>query len=321
VRKSTIRTEDLSRRFGSVNALDGLSIQVEPGTVFGFLGPNGAGKTTTIRLMLGLLEPTRGRCEVFGLDASTHGDEVRQRVGALLEHTGLHERMSAEENLEFYARVWRMDPPERRDRIREVLTGIDLWERREDLVEGWSRGMRQKLALGRALLHRPEMVFLDEPTAGLDVVSAAVVREQLAELVAREGTTVFLTTHNMAEAEQLCDHVGVIRDGRLLAMGRPADLKASSSTTVEVTGSGFTDEIVRLLRARKEVAGVTPERDTLRIDLTGDEETAPLITMLVAAGAQVEQVHRGKASLEEVFLALMNEDSAISQPGEEGAAA
>ena len=315
--QNSIWTEDLSRHFGAVTALDGLSIQVEPGTVFGFLGPNGAGKTTTIRLMLGLLEPTRGRCEVFGLDTSTHGDEVRQRVGALLEHTGLHERMSAEENLEFYARVWRMDPPERRDRIREVLTGIGLWERRDDLVEGWSRGMRQKLALTRALLHRPELVFLDEPTAGLDVVSAAAVREQLSDLVAREGITVFLTTHNMAEAEQLCDRVGVIRDGHLVAIGRPSDLRAGSSTTVEVIGSGFTDDVLARLKMRPEVVEVALERDRLRIDLSGDEETAPLIDLLVAAGVRLEQVHRGKASLEEVFLTLMNEDSSLPQAGQE----
>ena len=315
--QNSIWTEDLSRHFGAVTALDGLSIQVEPGTVFGFLGPNGAGKTTTIRLMMGLLEPTRGRCEVFGLDTSTHGDEVRQRVGALLEHTGLYERMSAEENLEFYARVWRMDPPERRDRIREVLTGIGLWERREDLVEGWSRGMRQKLALTRALLHRPELVFLDEPTAGLDVVSAAAVREQLSDLVAREGITVFLTTHNMAEAEQLCDRVGVIRDGHLVAIGRPSDLRAGSSTTVEVIGSGFTDDVLARLKMRPEVVEVALERDRLRIDLSGDEETAPLIDLLVAAGVRLEQVHRGKASLEEVFLTLMNEDSSLPQAGQE----
>ena len=199
-----IRTESLSRDFGSIRAVDGLSMEVPGGIIFGFLGPNASGKTTTINLLLGLLEPTTGRAEVLGFDTRTQAGEIRTRSGALLEYPGLYEQMSAEDNLEFYGRVWKMGAAERQARIKELLAHFGLWERRGESVEKWSRGMKQKLATARALLHRPSLVFLDEPTAGLDVVAAASLRDDLAGLTAREGVTVFLTTHNMAEAERLC---------------------------------------------------------------------------------------------------------------------
>src|SRR5512139_3822757 len=152
-----IRTEDLARNFGAVRAVDSLSIEVVSGSVFGFLGPNGAGKTTTIRLLLGLLEPTRGRAEVLGFDTRSQAGDIRQRCGALLENSGLYERLSAEDNLEFYARAWRMPAPERKSRIQSLLTEMGLWERRKELAGTWSRGMKQKLAVARALLHRPAL--------------------------------------------------------------------------------------------------------------------------------------------------------------------
>jgi len=163
-----IRAEKLTRVFGAVRALDGLDLEVPPGIVFGFLGPNGAGKTTTIRLLLGLLEPSGGRAAVLGLDTRSGADGIRDRSGALLEHHGLYERLSAEDNLAFYARAWRLSGDARRRRIRELLESLGLWERRAEPVGRWSRGMKQKLAVARALLHRPSLLFLDEPTAGLD---------------------------------------------------------------------------------------------------------------------------------------------------------
>jgi len=219
-----IRTQSLTRCFGDVRAVDGLTIQVGRGEIFGFLGPNGAGKTTTIHLLLGLLKPTAGTAEVLGYDAQREGSAVRERTGALLEHSGLYEQLTAEENLEFYARAWRLGGPERAVRIRELLEWVGLWERRSDRVSTWSRGMKQKLALARTLLHRPALVFLDEPTAGLDVIAATEVRDKLRELVPNDGTTVFLTTHNMVEAERLCHRVGIVREGRVLAVDTPAAL-------------------------------------------------------------------------------------------------
>jgi len=190
-----------------------------------------------------------------------------------------------------------------------LLTHMGLWERRKDPAGKWSRGMQQKLALARALLHRPPLVLLDEPTAGLDVPSAAAVREDLAALAAREGTTVFLTTHNMAEAEKLCGQVAVIRAGKLAAVGHPDQLRArAGGPQVEILGHGFHDGALALLRARPEVATVKVQNGRLAVDLRHETPTAPLVSLLVSAGVQVEEVRRGKASLEDVFLTLMEEE-------------
>ena len=169
--------------------------------------------------------------------------------------------------------------------------------------------MKQKLALARTLLHRPALIFLDEPTAGLDVQSAVEVRNDMAALAAREGVTVFLTTHNMTEAEKLCSQVAVIREGALVALGHPDELRArAGGPRVEVSGRGFAEDALSLLRARPEVAAAQAQNGHLSIDLLGETPTAPLVSLLVGAGAEVEEVRRGKASLEEVFLTLMGEE-------------
>jgi len=304
-----IRTEKLTRDFDTVRAVDSLSLELPSGTIFGFLGPNGAGKTTTIRLLLGLLEPTAGRAEVLGFDTLTQADEIRLQTGALLEHPGLYERLSAEDNLEFYGRIWHLPTSERRARIKELLAHLDLWERRKEIVSTWSRGMKQKLAVARALLHRPTLMFMDEPTAGLDPVGAAALREDLATLAAREGVTVFLTTHNMAEAEMLCTQVGVIREGKLVAIGQPDELRArSGEPQVEIVGRGFNEVVLSLLRKRPEVAIAEMRNDRLVIELQIEVDIAPLVRLVVEAGVEVEEVRKGKASLEEVFLTLMEEE-------------
>jgi ABC-2 type transport system ATP-binding protein len=289
--------------------VDSLSIEVPRGIIFGFLGPNGAGKTTTINLLLGLLEPTSGHAEVLGLDPWQRGDAVRARTGAVLEHTGVYEALTAEDNLEFYARAWHVPPGERRERIQELLSAMGLWERRRDKAGTWSRGMQQRLALARALLHRPTLAFLDEPTAGLDVLAATAVRDDLAELAGRDGTTIFLTTHNMAEAERLCGLVAVIRAGRLVAMGSPAELRARTGPPrLEILGTGFDESVLSALRARPEVSAVERTNGHLTLDLTERATPGPLVALLVDGGAQVEEVRRGQASLEEVFVTLMEED-------------
>jgi ABC-2 type transport system ATP-binding protein len=226
--ETVIRTSALTRDFKTVRAVDDLSIDVNKGTIFGFLGPNGSGKTTTIRMLLGVLAPTSGTAEVLGFDIARESCEIRKRCGALLEHPGVYERLSAEDNLEFYGRLAELPLPDRRERIKEVLQSFGLWDRRKDGVGTWSRGMKQKLAVARAILHRPELVFLDEPTSGLDPLAAASLREELTTLVRREGITVFLTTHNLAEAERLCSKVAVVQNGKVLAQGTPDELRATS---------------------------------------------------------------------------------------------
>ena len=303
-----IRTLNLCRDFGALRAVDDLSMEIAPGTVFGFLGPNGAGKTTTIRLLLGLLDPSAGRAEVLGYNVQTQGDAVRARCGALLEHNGLYERLTALDNLELYGRLWHMPRAERQARIQELLTHLGLWERRKDIVSRWSRGMKQKLAVARALLHRPSLVFLDEPTAGLDPVAAVALREDLAALAAKEGVTVFLTTHNLSEAEKLCQRVGVICRGRLLALSTPDELRRTTGKPrVEIAGRGFGQQALALLRARPEVVKVTAGGGRLIVETCPGAETAPLVSLLASAGVQIDEVHRGKTDLEQAFLALLAE--------------
>jgi ABC-2 type transport system ATP-binding protein len=306
--ESAIRTEQLTRDFGSVRAVDGVSLDVPRGAIFGFLGPNGAGKTTMIRLLLGLLDPTEGTATVLGHDTRTESDRVRERTGALLEHTGLYERLSAYDNLDYFARIWRMPAAERKTRIQELLARAGLWDRRKEQVVKWSRGMKQKLAVARTLLHRPALIFLDEPTAGLDPVAAAALRDDLDGLAEREGVTVFLTTHNLTEAEKLCDQVGVIRAGRLIAVGPPRVLRErSGGRQVEFVGTGFTDELVESVGRQAGVQGVERKKGGLIVRLSDIASVAPLTSLLVKGGVEVEEVRKDSASLEDVFLTLMEE--------------
>ncbi len=305
---SAIITDNLTRDYGSVRAVDHLTLQVTAGSIFGFLGPNGAGKTTTIRLLLGLVQPSAGSARVLGFDVKTHGDEIRRRTGALLEHTGLYERLSAYDNLDYYGRIWHLSDAARRQRIDALLRHFGLWERRLDIVGGWGRGMQQKLAVARTLLHHPSLIFLDEPTTGLDPLAAAALRRELAELSQDEGVTIFLSTHNLAEAEHLCDEVAVIREGKLLAVGKPSELHAQRQRPqLEIVGRGFHEDVLALLRKRPEVASVETWNGSLLIHLYGEVDTAPLVSLLVESGADIAQVRRRDVGLEAAFLALMEE--------------
>ncbi len=310
MRESIIHTEHLCRSFGTITAVDYLSMDVPPGIVFGLLGPNGAGKTTTIHLLLGLLEPTSGQARVMGFDARSHAEEIRTKSGALLEFSGLYERMSAEDNLDLYGRIYRMPGPERKARAKDLLTHLDLWDRRKEMVGKWSRGMKQKLAVARALFHHPPLIFLDEPTAGFDPVAAAALHSDLASLVAREGVTVFLNTHNLAEAEKLCAQVGVIRNGQLITVGSPDELRSrKGGLQVEIIGKGFNAQTLTLLRARPEVEQAEIQNNHLLIALRGESKTGPLVTLIVQSGGEVEEVRRTGTSLEDLFLAMMKEEN------------
>ncbi len=304
-----LRTTQLTRDFAAVRAVDGISLEVAPGTVFGFLGPNGAGKTTTIRLLLGLLQPTSGQAEVLGYNTRTHADQIRARCGALLEHNGIYERLSAYDNLDFYAKIWHLSASERQTRIKELLTSLDLWDRRDEAAGKWSRGMKQKLAVARALLHRPALVFLDEPTAGLDPIASAALRDDLANLAHSEGVTIFLTTHNLTEAEKLCGQVGVIRQGKLIATGSPEELRRTSGQPrLEISGSGFSEQALAALKALPVVAAVQNGEGQIVIEFHQSTSSAPIVNLLVQAGAQIEEVRKGQANLEQAFLSLLEQE-------------
>jgi ABC-2 type transport system ATP-binding protein len=300
-----IRIDNLTRTFGAITAVDRLSLEIFQGTVFGFLGPNGAGKTTTIRLLLGLLEADGGRVEVLGFDPGYQAAEVRQRSGALLEQPGIYDRLSAEANLDFYARVWRLSSLERRARVKELLVKFELWDRRKEGPERWSTGMRQKLAVARVLLHRPALLFLDEPTSGLDPLAAHELGDDLVRLAKSEAVTVVLTTHDLAEAERLCEQVAVMRSGRLLATGTPAELRSLVGDRAVVLGRGFDDAVLRLLRLQPEVASLELEGNRLEINVRNGSSLAPLVTLLARAGAPIEEVHRSTVTLEEAFVHLV----------------
>jgi ABC-2 type transport system ATP-binding protein len=305
-----ISTQGICRSFGSLRAVDNLTLTVPAGTIFGFLGPNGSGKTTTIRLLLGLLAPDAGSARVLGFDTRTQAGEIRERAGALLEHPGLYERLTAEDNLALFARIWRLPSDEAQRRVRELLGRLELWDRRKEKVGEWSRGMKQKLAVARAMLHRPRLIFLDEPTAGLDPVAATALRRDLMGLAQDEGVTVFLTTHNLSEAETMCSQVGVIRQGRLLAVGHPDELRArTSGPEVQVVGTGLTSALQASLEARPEVRATEIVNGHLTVHLNGDVSFAPLVQLMVNQGAQIEEIRRRQESLEQVFLALVEEEA------------
>ncbi|MBN1454432.1 MAG: ABC transporter ATP-binding protein [Anaerolineales bacterium] len=306
---NAIQTNQLSRSFGTLKAVDRLTLEIQRGTVFGFLGPNGSGKTTTIRLLLGLLDADEGQAQILGFDVREQADEVRERSGALLEHHGLYERLSAADNLDYYGRIWHMSKAEREARIRELLEPVGLYARRDEPIGRWSRGMKQKLAVARTLMHRPELVFLDEPTAGLDPVASAALREDLALLASREGVTIFLTTHNLAEAEKLCNQVGVINHGQLLALGSPADLRSrTSAPRLYVSGQGFSSQVIDGLRGNALVSHVQQRNGQIIMDLNDMARSHEIVAQLVGAGVQIDEVRKEKADLEDVFLRLVEEE-------------
>jgi ABC-2 type transport system ATP-binding protein len=202
-----------------------------------------------------------------------------------------------------------MSASERKARAKELLTHLELWDRRREKVGNWSRGMKQKIAIARALFPHPPLVFLDEPTAGLDPVAAAALHADLTSLVANEGVTVFLNTHNLAEAEKLCTQVGIIRKGKLLALGNPDELRLrESGNKVEIIGRGFDEKTLALLQARPEVQRAEIQNSRLMIDIRGKSKIGPLVTLIVQSGAEVEDISRRGESLEDLFLTLMHEE-------------
>lgn len=305
-----IQTHGLTRRFGNLTAVDRLDLNVEQGEVFGFLGPNGAGKTTTIRMLTALIAPTSGEATVAGEKLGPGNPSIRRRVGVLTETPGLYRRLSAWDNLMFFARLYGAVDPARQ--VEKYLRLFELWERRRDLAGGYSKGMRQKLAIARALIHEPEILFLDEPTAGLDPEAAKVVRD-LIETLKSGDRTIFLCTHNLDEADRLCDRVALFKTW-LIRVGAPEDLREAMYGRRTVVHLGHGDsEVEAMVRGLPFVKGVDVVDGRLVVSLDDPEAQNPiLVRRLVEAGAEVQFVNELRVSLEDLYLDLMEERDATA---------
>jgi ABC-2 type transport system ATP-binding protein len=304
---NAIETNQLTRAFGERLAVDRLTLSIPVGTVFGFLGPNGAGKTTTVRMLAALISPTDGSALVNRQALGVGNDAIRRSVGILTETPGLYERLTAGENLQFFGRLYGLELERAKAQTERYLRMLGLWERRDDKVGSFSKGMRQKIAIARALLHEPAIVFLDEPTAGLDPEASRMVRDFVKELRA-EGRTIFLTTHNLPEADELCDLIGIFRT-RLLRLDTPAKLRTDMfgrGTRVSLAGQAAL--WTAAAQALPFVRAVTVQDSTLAITLEDpDAQNPALIQALVAAGAPIRYVEPIEHSLEDVYLELVQD--------------
>jgi ABC-2 type transport system ATP-binding protein len=302
-----IVTENLTKRFDDFTAVQGLNLTVAEGQLIALLGPNGAGKTTTVRMLAAILKPTEGWARVAGYDVVQNPREVRHAVGLLTEFHGLYLRMKAREYLSFFAQLQGMAQRDSQERIEQLLQRFELWDARDKRLGEYSKGMRQKVALIRAMVHNPRVLFLDEPTSAMDPHSAKLVRDSIVDLK-RDGRTVFMCTHNLAEAEQLADRIAIIRRGQIIAEGTPAELKLRllGLPLLEIRFAQPLDGWVSIVREMVEVE--SSGDGWVRYRVPSPQVTNPvLVARLAAAGAQVVTVTEVPRSLEEVYLSIVEE--------------
>jgi ABC-2 type transport system ATP-binding protein len=298
-----IRTENLTKKFNNTLAVDNLNLEVDEGEVFGFLGPNGAGKTTTVRMLTSLIGPTTGTAIVNGFHIGEQDTQIRRSVGILTETPGMYDNLSAEFNLEIYANLYEVKDP--KSQVEKYLSMLGLWDRRQDEAGTFSKGMKQKLAIARALLHEPRILFLDEPTAALDPEAAHLVHDFISELK-KEGRTIFLCTHNLDEADRLCDRVGVFKT-HLLVVDSPANLRS------QLFGRRV---VFHLLQSNETIASAISALPFVReakiidnklvVNLDDPETHNPvIIRVMVGMGADIQFVGELRHSLEDVYLQLV----------------
>ena len=313
-----IKTQALSKTFKigkkqkeDLKAVDALTLEVHEGEVFGFLGPNGAGKTTTVRMLTSLIRPTSGTARVAGYQVGEDDLEIRRNVGLLTESPGMYERLSAEKNLQIFAELYEV--PEVTKTVNKYLSLFGLWERRGDAVGSYSKGMRQKLAVARALLHEPKVLFFDEPTTGLDPEAARIVRDFILEFK-REGRTIFMTTHNLDEAEKLCDRVGIFKQS-LLALDSPTNLRQKMfGRKVVFHLAGVNPHWVPLLSALEGVSLVEQLDKKLVVSMAEPERINPVITrLLVEQGADIQFIGEVRQSLEQIYLEMLHGNNEARQ--------
>ena len=311
-----ITINQLTRRFKETVAVDQLSLEVHAGEIFGFLGHNGAGKTTTVRLLNGVIEPTSGSMCVLGLDPQVDGPALRARTGVLTETPSLDERLTAWDNLSTYADLYGMPRKTIKPRIQELLTEFDLADRAKERVSGYSKGMKQRLALARALLHKPELLFLDEPTSGLDPVAAHHVNDLIERLARREGHTVFLCTHNLVEAQKLCDRVAILEHGRLVALGTPTELTRQYVRRLGVEIEVSEEQIpiaMSVLRGLPDLVLGEPAQPNgaLVVTINKHESIPDVLACLVQNHVRVYRLAAQEANLEQVYFTLHEEKEGV----------
>jgi len=287
--------------------VDGVSMRVDEGEVFGFLGPNGAGKTTTVRMLCCLLSKTSGEARIGDYDVGKGSDsvEIRKMVGLLPENVGLYEELSAYRNLDFYGKLYEVPEAQRRERIEGILKLLELWDRRDSPASTFSKGMKQKLAIGRALIHEPQLLFLDEPTANLDPEASKTVRDFILELK-KQKRTIFLNTHNLDEAQRICDEVAILKT-KLIRVGRPNELGESLwGKKTELQLVQVSEAVLAAVRGLGLKA--TIDGNKLAVDVDDPVRQNPeLVEAVVQAGGRVQYVTELSASLEDVYLKLVKE--------------
>jgi ABC-2 type transport system ATP-binding protein len=305
-----IETQNLTRKFGNTTAVDNLTLSVNKGEIFGLLGPNGAGKTTTVRMLCCLISKTSGSAKIAGYEAGNEENalKIRRIIGLVPDNVGLYESLTAYENLDYYGTLYRLTDSQRKENNEYFLKLLGLWEKRNAMVGTFSKGMKQKLTIARALIHDPEIVFMDEPTANLDPEASKAVREFILQLK-KENKTIFLNTHNLDEAQRICDRIGILNT-RLMAVGTPEELERSihgRKTVIQLRqiSEGILDSLKKL-----RVRDLIKEGNKLTIDVVNPEEENPdMINAIVAAGGRIETVTVTSSSLEDAYLKLVKENA------------
>jgi ABC-2 type transport system ATP-binding protein len=304
-----IDTENLTKRFGSLTAVDSVTIHVNEGEVFGFLGPNGAGKTTTVRLLCCLISKTSGVARVAGYEVSRAADslKIRKIIGLVPDNVGLYEELSAYKNLDYYGRLYDCPVNQRRENIQRFLTMLGLWEKRDSSAGSFSKGMKQKLAIARALIHDPQILFMDEPTANLDPESAKTVRDFILEL-RKERRTIFLNTHNLDEAQRICDKIAILNT-RLMASGTPTELgRAVGGKKTVIELQALSGAVLAALN-NLPVGHMTVDGNKLTIDVSDPEKENVAITdAIFRAGGHIRSVDVVGSTLEDAYLKLVREE-------------
>jgi ABC-2 type transport system ATP-binding protein len=313
---AVITINQLTRCFKETTAVDQLSLEVHAGEIFGFLGHNGAGKTTTVRLLNGVIDPTSGSMRVLSLDPQVDGPKLRLRTGVLTETPSLDGRLTAWDNLGIYADLYGVPRQTMKPRIQELLTEFDLADRANEKVGGYSKGMKQRLALARALLHKPELLFLDEATSGLDPVSAHHVNELIERMARREGCTVFMCTHNLVDAQRLCDRLAIMEHGRLVALGTPTELTRQYVRRLDVELEVAEEQIpttLSVLRSLSQLVLGEPAKPNgaLVVTINKHESIPDVLAALVQNHIRVFRFAPQEANLEQVYFTLHEEKEGV----------